>query len=180
MRPTLLTFSYRSVLPIVRCFHPVRCLTQSWDGQDTILYTLPPCQQSPFWSSLKDHRIKVLTKPLTDGKRIKPKPLSAQLWPMVCRRGPGCSFHFAIGLEFSLFVFCERGTIILKDALVFATPRCRPSCHGFRLSILLRYTSTTRLVHSKHSHLSRHKNARTTMHAPIGHTPTCVCRAHAI
>ena len=79
---------------------------------------------------------------------------------MVCRRGPGCSFHFAIGLEFSLLVFCERGTIILKDALVFATPRCRPSCHGFRLSILLRYTSTTRLVHSKHSHLSRHKNAR--------------------
>jgi len=35
---------------------------QSWDGQDTILYTLPPCQQSPFWSSLKDHRIKVSTK----------------------------------------------------------------------------------------------------------------------
>lgn len=33
---------------------------QSWDGQDTILYTLPPCDQSPFWTSLQKHRIKVM------------------------------------------------------------------------------------------------------------------------
>jgi len=35
---------------------------QSWDGQDTILYTLPPCDQSPYWTTLKNHRIKVTTK----------------------------------------------------------------------------------------------------------------------
>jgi len=35
---------------------------QSWDGQDTILFTLPPNDQSPFWSSLDKHRIKVSTK----------------------------------------------------------------------------------------------------------------------
>lgn len=35
---------------------------QSWDGQDTILYTLAPSNSSALWTSLKDHRIKVSTK----------------------------------------------------------------------------------------------------------------------
>eukprot|EP00802_Teleaulax_amphioxeia_P020288 Tamp_20564.p1 GENE.Tamp_20564~~Tamp_20564.p1 ORF type:complete len:234 (+),score=63.39 Tamp_20564:43-702(+) len=35
---------------------------QSWDGQDKILYTLPPCEQSPFWTPLKGHCVQVSTK----------------------------------------------------------------------------------------------------------------------
>ena len=71
------------------CVFCVCMLVQSWDGQDTILYTLPPCDQSPYWTTLKNHRIKV---------RCCPNLRCFRSWCFCCTFDINCSRHYMFSM----------------------------------------------------------------------------------